>query len=560
MLRELIDSIGIDVINKTIEEEMAIKNSICLKVSEKGQIDVLQVDKKETIENLELIDWFKRRLAYVEWIDKNKAICPRGIGARGITSVSKYSIIFNYDAFIKKIDDRKKKGLEELSINEILKLSVLDYMQKLEAENEYLNKNIDSILDVLSEYDCKKKKIIIFLDKSVEEYKIEYEKYLEKRLFDDIRDKPAKKIIDETFKGLVGRYSGFTTVNDDKPLLNNIGGRVKEIDLYTKEDVINIFNLKRYLQIAAKTKNKYNNIFLEFNPKDKEVLNYEQDPYRFDSENYNLKDEINLNRYILIEDILSSGIKAEQLTNYSKLIESINAYVDFSLTVLDKNNTKKKLIYYRFNKVIKESIFDEIEKKPKFYIVDKEAFKYNLDKIIDSIIDYNSLEKSNDEYAFFKMKKIINFKICIEDYFYNDGGRERVKNIQKVIKEKIKNYKDGLEFENNNEIMYLAGQLANYLVSKSKATTKTNKLIGAYHKANSYERIITLLKNSMDKYGYDINLNGRENIIFAQLLLNMKSSGMLTNEDKKYFLIGLYDKNIFYIKLKENNKDLENNK
>ncbi len=348
----------------------------------------------------------------------------------------------------------------------------------------------------------------------------------------------------------MGRYSGFTTINKKKPLLNNVGGRVKEIDLYTKDDVINIFNLK----------NKYNNIFLEFNPKDKEVLNYEQDPYRFDSENYNLKDEINLNRYILIEDILSSGIKVEQLTNYSKLIESINAYVDFSLTVLDKNNTKKKLIYYRFKKVIKEPIFDEIEKKPKFYIVDKETFKYNLDKIIDSIIDYNSLEKSNDEYAFFKMKKIINFKICIEDYFYNDGGRERVKNIQKVIKEKIKNYKDGLEFENNNEIMYLAGQLANYLVSKSKAITKTNKLIGAYHKANSYDRIITLLKNSMDKYGYDINLNGRENIIFAQLLLNMKSSGMLTNEDKKYFLIGLYDKNIFYIKLKENNKELENNK
>ncbi len=130
MLRELIDSIGIDLINKTIEEEMVIKNSICLKVSEKGEIDVLQVDKKETIKNLELIDWFKRRLAYVEWIDKNKAICPKGIGAMGITSTSKYSIIFNYNTFITKIETIKQKEGRDLSINEILKLSVLDYLKK----------------------------------------------------------------------------------------------------------------------------------------------------------------------------------------------------------------------------------------------------------------------------------------------------------------------------------------------------------------------------------------------------------------------------------------------
>ena len=99
---------------------------------------------------------------------------------------------------------------------------------------------------------------------------------------------------------------------------------------------------------------------------------------------------------------------------------------------------------------------------------------------------------------------------------------------------------------------YFAGQLAFYLLNKSKASKLTQDVTGPFIKATNLKKLKAELRFLYEKYNYDIYLNSPKfNNIFSQIWLQEPESSVKENKD--VILAGMLANNIFYTK-----KDIEN--
>lgn len=524
MLHELIDAIGLEYMDKQLQRNTSFKDTLCIRVNKDNTLNVVYADKKDNMEDLEFKSWFSTRIYYSEYLTSNKAIIKTGSTSKMITSAVKQAVIFN----MKTMVDKTKKN--KLSMEEVFNMGIDEYMNKLKYEDSLIVKNKKSIYEILNKYTDKKIKVLILEDDNVENYKIEYDKYISENIFDKENGKATN------------RYTGFITLNDKKPLLLNFGGLCEEIQEYSKEEVSEIFTLNRYLSKFAKTKNEIEldhggKIIFEYNPKEKRIVSYEYIP-QTEENKYKLN--------ILIENILGGKIEEYNIKNYNMLVDKFNQYSDFSFNTVNNDNNKD-VLYYKYKNMI-QAFWGKGEERQ--YTVDKEFINLNMLNIIKDIIAYNGKVNNSSDYKYLKLKDILNFEICVEDHFLKNNKKELVLSMREDMFERLKNYKETFEINDTKELAFITGQLAKYTIDKCGYVKTKNLLISKYHSVKNWSILKKHLNNDINKYGG----GSRENKIYAEILYKItvlkEDKRIMTEDEKTWFNIGFYSDNIFYKKTK----------
>ena len=178
--------------------------------------------------------------------------------------------------------------------------------------------------------------------------------------------------------------------------------------------------------------------------------------------------------------------------------------------------------------------------------------KQKLDRIAFEIC-YRTLLDEYKEGKIFNSTKVINLWIAFDEYL--GGNFKMIKNdIYLKSKEIVLN--NG-KIQTDEMYFFMVGQVAKYLLSKSKANTKTQSLIDPIMKVSKQDKLISIILHMRDKYSYDLALNNnRFDNILKQILVDDIEKDIVKN--RKYILAGFLEENLFYLKADEASKE-ENN-
>ena len=213
-----------------------------------------------------------------------------------------------------------------------------------------------------------------------------------------------------------------------------------------------------------------------------------------------------------------------------------DSYYDYDLKISKSilSNWKKEILK-QYNDLFLE-LFEQEQ---------KDNFINKLDKIAVTIIENMFIDnlKQNKKYIF-NPRKAFNLWIAYKQYFNKKGEDEEMKinNLQEQC-EKIVN--EGEKIETDEQYFYLAGQVAYYLLSRSKADKLTQDVTEPFVNANTIKKLKKEIEFLYEKYKYDIYLNyPKFNNIMSQILLQEPEDKI--KENKKLILAGLLANNLFY--------------
>lgn len=183
-----------------------------------------------------------------------------------------------------------------------------------------------------------------------------------------------------------------------------------------------------------------------------------------------------------------------------------------------------------------------------FYLFQREErniFLQNLDNIASEVVERTLVDDLNLGIKFTNnSKRAMNLWIAFKDYFNEKGESEEMKlnNIQ----EKCKNIVlEGNNIETDEEYYFLMGQVAYYLLSRSKASKLTQDVTEPFIKAANITVLKKELRDLYEKYNYDIYLKDKRfNNVFSQILVQEPESEVRKN--KNIILAGMLSNNLFY--------------
>ena len=422
-----------------------------------------------------------------------------------------------------KYKGEKKKNYEELE--EKIGKPDTDKIDKIQGW-------IEENLWKLQEETAKGKDYIkIFFDADLEEYKRENERYVLPNIYNST---DFNVVIDEKTFGLPNNNLG---LNAKKPFLENKTRKKK----YTVPYLLNeedVFMQKKFFDYLFNWACKnHRNIYFsqngieQFTDKDlpsKKINGYymrvvknksEAEIQRFDViTNYNP----HLENRIKVLDYLKKthGSKYEKL-KYGNEIVTLKAFIETLNSIIFKG--KMYGIIYENIKDLK--IIDPRLKyignmyKNVFYNLVVRGDLDGFIKIYRKLFIYcikSSLINSNYD---FEACELFNLMLSIEDSFEDKEGRfmTQVKDIREKFK-KCFEKKEG-EFANDREYYFAIGQLAQFLLSKKKSTSKTHESTVRFIEAKYDEKLKKELVHLFKRYGYDINkFNTRFNLLFSMVM------------------------------------------
>lgn len=141
-----------------------------------------------------------------------------------------------------------------------------------------------------------------------------------------------------------------------------------------------------------------------------------------------------------------------------------------------------------------------------------------------------------------------NLRMSLKNYF--EGGEDMadtIKTLKENLKVKIKS-EDTLYIENDREYLFAVGQMAAYLLSKSKTKKQTLSMINPFLNAKKNEIIKDKLKGLFKQYNYDI-VNYREPKNLYAMIAGYEIEGKI---DEDMIIAGYLHSNILYEKREEN--------
>lgn len=509
MLNEIIDSIGFDNLLDDLLISTKREDSIYLKVNPNTlKITSLIIDsevKKNDIlinplsdEDYELLKWFNAREKLSVWINNNKAIDCSKPYQRKITSSNKYSVIFKYSNF-------KKDFNNNLILN--IKNAIKKYLEKLEAtylEKAYL-KALDYIEENFYEEDLIKRKIKIFIDKDLYEFKILNKTYLESSLSNKVKDKFLQEYLEFNNEII---YTGFSVIGN-KFLLGNTSMSIKKLGITSKENAFKQEMLKRYLESKQEVKLNIGDFELIKDFKEKYLIK------DFKYIDYSKKD-IFLNKPLIIR-YEEMRIKDDDIFS-EKIISSRESFKKFLFYFIGKGVERYTLLIDRL--VTNSDINSFIRKLNEIYLTIEQASKNN----------------------YLRFYKVIQFEIACEYYFNNKNLYVEFDNMYEKFSKKLSKY-DDMDFNNSKEMSYVLGQLIRYIRNNLKNKSNFN-FLKPYLYNYTIKHIFKLLNTDMKNFrANQRTLNVLSEIIDYIELFNIKKVDELT------FKKGLFDSNnIFYVK------------
>ena len=559
-------------------------------IDENNNFEKLQVLNNES-DNYELEKYIKIRDFYSKYINSNKALdtsYKEKIDGKEYTMLKKicsnniYTLFFKnkcVEGILNKKDNKDavpaevfKNGINKyydslLKLGNSAKEKMLIKEKYTENEIEIYRgkmlKAFDVIYDDLKGQDMQKENWIkIFLKKDIEEYKRVSEIYIKTKLF-NTNDNNVK--LNEKIYGSNNYNYG---LNSKKPYLELKSTNYKVGSYVNDEDIQTLNNLYIWLYSNASGKNilklpedwKFNGI-----PKDEEEIKDKNtyiikvvgnngtariDDYRYTS-NYNTKI-----RKFICKDYLAQESK---IIFETENIYGLNWYTN-NIWFAENESSLRNYIrdaYYDYDSKIAKSILSNWKKEilkqynnlflELFEQEQESNFISRLDKIAIKIIENMYIDnlKQNKKYRY-NSRQAFNLWIAYKQYFNKKGEDEEMKinNLQEQC-EKIVN--EGRKIETDEQYYYLAGQVAYYLLSRSKADKLMQDVTEPFTRANTAKKLKDEIKFLYEKYKYDIYLNyPKFNNIMSEILLQEPEGKVKDN--KELILAGLLANNLFYSK------------
>ncbi|GAA0126570.1 hypothetical protein UT300019_24730 [Clostridium sp. CTA-19] len=430
--------------------------------------------------------------------------------------------------FVKKENVNNGKLNDEVidSYYEILKNPEIKYSkEKLrlykEVEDKYgkVNENLienvktwikHNIKDYVDEDSKDKSYLKIFFKYELEEYKKENEKYLIPNIFNSVEFNV--KIEEETY-GLSNDNMG---LNSKKPYLENKSRKTKVPYLISLEEVLlqkkffdyllnqvsigktNIYIDKKGIYPKSDKEsmdNDFNGIYFRIK-KGKEVEVHDFDTinhYKANIKPIKLKNviDIDLNKSNLTYNIsITKRNTIKDLINkvfFSKFLSS-NYFTESKDMNINDNSLKRNILLSR------RTLFNWFYKGNEFTVW--KVFGHSSLRLIKGSIENGYIFKAGEQF---------NLRCALKEYFVGgESMADVLLDVKASLRDKISQEKTA-SIDNNKEYYFAVGQVANYLISLSKAAKKTHSLANPIINAKSDERIKVELKKLFVKYNYAID-------------------------------------------------------
>lgn len=581
--------------NKVVLDSYKMDDGYYYLVKNDGTLKRL-IMKKNDPDDYELYKYLKTRDFYSKYLNSNKAL---DTGYTEIVGKEKYSMLKKicsnniYTLFFKNkfvlglcneqaMKDAVPTDIFEKGINKyyesLQKLGtkkeekiILDECYKSEEIEKQKSNMISAFRKVYEDFSKEDKPkdgtwIKIFLEAEEDEYRRVGNIYFSLKLF-NTNDNNVK-VEDEVYG--VNNYN--YGLNSKKPYLELKTTPYKISSLISKDEISILNNIYIWLYSNGVSENVLNL------PDDWEFKGIPQE-----------KDEINNKNMYLIKVAGNNGVARvddfEYITNFSTEIRLFKCkdYIrkegkEFKTTNIYglewytnntwiANNPKSERnylrdSYYDYESRIAKSMLQNWKKDllktysnvflELFQKQEKENFIKKIDEIAIQIVENTLIEEleKNKTYIYAPLNSM-NLWIAFKTYFKEEGEDEEMK-INHIQEDCLEIYMKNGKIENDEQYYYFAGQVAFYLLNKSKASKLTQDVTGPFIKATSLKKLKDELKYLYEKYNYDIYLNSPKfNNILSQLLLQEPESGVKENKD--VILAGMLANNIFYTK-----KEIEN--
>lgn len=548
--------------DKLILDNYVLKDGFYVKIHENHRAEyfIFMNDKKQENKALclkdlegnirqEMFEWFTPRDYYSGYLNSNKSFYDKKI----------HNI--NYLSFFVKIESFNEKSEKKLNLASIKGqfLSLLNYKKFTKKEEKsilktfqdkinhcnrkkevaknyrYIENNIHHIVSLASDAGVNNY-IKIFFDASVDKYADESTFYYAIKIFNDIGY--SQKIADAIF-GLSDSNMG---LNSKKPYLEHKTRKINAPFMILNNDALLTKKFFDWLKFQNTT-NKY--------PLDKT----KEGKYLFIDRDYKEKDLITDFDYLpAIVEKLQEPIKMKNYLN-------IHNNEDFEMVELGHlENTIDEIFY---NKQLKNNYFrddlkvsDFVSKKLQQLIFKTKYAMVNYFKKFDEREFYQVVKKYGTDFVVehlrhnreYRAKESLNLKFSL---LHHKG--EMVMDINSMQKKMIEKL-DTSDYTQLDtvEFCYLAGQVAKYLLTKSKSGKKDADMLEPFLRAKNVKKLKEEIKFTFFKYKHEIGLNQTKFNNGLSLITAYDENDASIDQDA--FLVGILSQNLFYMK-KEGGSD-----
>jgi CRISPR-associated protein Csh1 len=537
--------------DKLILDNYQLKDGLYIKVNDNGSMEyfISKTLKKEKVflrangdVSHIMFDWFKERDYYSGYLNSNKAFDDKKIHNVNYLSFyvkvesfissnpkkllsddaikSHYIALSNYKKFKKRNEIEILKGFQNKLYNPARQEDVT-------RKYNYVKDNIQAIIKIAQENNVDNY-IKIFFDAPVEQYKEESEIYYAIKIFNDIT---YTINIGEDIYGLSDSNMG---LNAKKPYLEHKTKKVV-VPFMIKDG--NALLLKKFFDWLKfqDYQSKYPNgkqFFINRDFKEKDIVtDFDYLPVKIEE----FKDEIVVKNHLHIKK--KEDIKIKNLLQFETIVDEVfynkqlkNNYFRDDLKVSDFVSKKLQQLIFE-TKYAMINYFKKYDEK-EFYQVVK---KYGTDFVVEHL-------RQNREY---RAKESLNLKFSLLQH--KGEAVMDISGVQKKVIAKLEasDYGD----LSSEEFFYLCGQVAKYLLTKSKSGKKDADMLEPFLRAKSVKKLKDEIKFTFFKYKHEIGLN-QTKFNNALALITAYEKDEVFNGDS--FLVGVLSQNLFYMKKEEN--------
>ena len=537
--------------DKLILDNYVLKDGLYVKVNDDESMEyfISKTLKKEKVflhvngdATQTMFDWFKERDYYSGYLNSNKAFDDKKIH-----NVNYLSFFVKVESFIS--DDPKKllsdnaikshylalsnykkfKKRNEIEILKSFQNKLNEPMRQEDVTKKYnfVEDNIQAIVKIAQENNVDNY-IKIFFDIPVEKYKEESEPYYAIKIFNDIE---YSETIDQDVYGLSDSNMG---LNAKKPFLAQ---KTRKIEAPCMLKDSNALLLKKFFD-WLKFQDYQNKLplgsqfFINRDFKEKDIVtDFDYLPMKIEK----FENEIVVKNYLHVKD--KEDIRLTELWQLETIIDEVfynkqlkHNYFRDDLKVSDFVSKKLQQLIFE-TKYAMVNHFKKYDEK-EFYQVIK---KYGTDFVIEHL-------RQNRDY---KAKESLNLKFSLLQH-----KGEAVMDIMEVQKRVITKLETSDYSDlSSEEFFYLCGQVAKYLLTKSKSGKKDADMLEPFLRAKSVKKLKDEIKFTFFKYKHEIGLN-QTKFNNALSLITAYEKDDIFNSDS--FLVGVLSQNLFYMKKEEN--------
>ncbi len=544
--------------DKLILDNYILKDGLYVKINKNEELEyyIYKNNKNEKVKEYcfkdlsgniksSLYEWFKERDYYSSYLNSNKAF-----GDKKIHNVNYLSLFIKLESFTsndknKLISDdaielqyKNLKTYEKFhkkEEKEILK-SVKDEIDNIERLNDVDNKysiikeKLDSIIEMAKDYNITNY-IKVFFDEYIGKYKKESSFYYAIKIFNDIK---YSEMINSKVWGASDSNFG---LNSKKPFFES---KTKWSSsppfMITKENALKLKRFFDWLNVQDYKDNfplAKEFFFHKHSQNGKAVIDdFDYIPSKIDVNNNKLKKSIYFKNHLIIRDgkRVIEDKTIDLLWELEKQVHEvfynsqlINNYFGEVYKKLDASF--RSLIYLTRESMV--NYFKKYDERSFYGIVKKYGSKFILEHIRKNRMLQASLS--------------LNLKLSLLTH-----KGEIVMNIksmqENIIKKLEKSNYDNLSSE---EFCYLTGQVAMYLVGRSKKKDKKGDMLDPFLKIKRIDKLKNEIRFFYSKYNHEIAL-GNKKINNALSLIMAYENESQINLD--CFLVGVLSNNIFYMK------------